>query len=189
MVWDVGTWEPLSPETVKGKYLPGTEATAMIAKGDLKIRLHGKRLNGDVALIHIKARRPGSKGNEWLLIKKHDDYVIEHFDIDQHDTSVLSGKTMAQIAGDEGSAEWLSSKKVSRGKVKAPWLAESLARLGKKANTTMEDTEEHRGKAKKQLAAEIDRTLAKTSPTPRANIRSKHSSVSSVPSVVKGLKG
>src|ERR671923_2106485 len=28
MVWDVGTWEPLSPTPVNGKYLPGTEAEA-----------------------------------------------------------------------------------------------------------------------------------------------------------------
>src|SRR5450759_1868661 len=37
MVWDVGTWEPLSPVPVDGKYLPGTEkeAEAMLAKGDL----------------------------------------------------------------------------------------------------------------------------------------------------------
>jgi len=75
MVWDVGTWEPLSPELVEGKYLPGTdaEAAAMLKKGDFKIRLHGKRIKGDFALIHIKGRRPGSKGTEWLLIKKHDD--------------------------------------------------------------------------------------------------------------------
>ncbi|HEX4424028.1 MAG TPA: DNA polymerase ligase N-terminal domain-containing protein, partial [Terriglobales bacterium] len=71
MVWDVGTWEPLSPVPVKGKYVPGTdaEAAAMLKGGDFKIRLHGKRLNGDFALIHIKGRRPGSKGTEWLLIK------------------------------------------------------------------------------------------------------------------------
>ena len=28
MVWDVGTWQPLSPEPVKGKFVPGTEAEA-----------------------------------------------------------------------------------------------------------------------------------------------------------------
>src|SRR5246500_1118344 len=58
MVWDVGTWEPLSPTPVNGQYVPGTdaEASAMLRKGDLKIRLHGKRLNGDFAMIHIKAR-------------------------------------------------------------------------------------------------------------------------------------
>src|SRR5512146_2431154 len=52
MVWDVGTWEPLSPETKEGKYVAGTdaEASAMLKKGDLKFRLHGKKLNGDFAL-------------------------------------------------------------------------------------------------------------------------------------------
>jgi bifunctional non-homologous end joining protein LigD len=134
MVWDVGTWEPLSPVPVNGEYVPGTEAeaVAMIKKGDLKFRLKGKRLNGDFALIHIKARRPGSKGNEWLMIKKHDKYVDEQFNIDKYDTSVLSGQTMAQIAGDEGSAEWTSSKKVSRGGVKAAWLADTIAKLDKR---------------------------------------------------------
>jgi bifunctional non-homologous end joining protein LigD len=134
MVWDVGTWEPLSPTPVNGEYVPGTEAEAdaMLKKGDLKFRLHGKRLNGDFALIHMKARRPGSKGNEWLLIKKHDKYADEKFDVDKHNTSVLSGKTMKQIAGDEDSAEWQSSKKASRGRgVKAAWLADSLAKLDK----------------------------------------------------------
>jgi len=135
MVWDVGTWEPLSPETKNGKYLPATEAEpqAMLKKGDFKFRLHGKRLNGDYALIHIKARRPGSKGTEWLLIKKHDADVVEGFNIDKYDRSVLSGKTMAQIAGDQDSAEWQSSKKASRGgPAKAAWLADTLARVDRK---------------------------------------------------------
>src|SRR6201996_7882013 len=28
MVWDVGTWQPLSPVAVEGKYVPGSEAEA-----------------------------------------------------------------------------------------------------------------------------------------------------------------
>src|SRR5947208_4605595 len=38
MVWDVGTWQPLSPIPIEGKYVPGTEAeaAAMLSKGDLK---------------------------------------------------------------------------------------------------------------------------------------------------------
>ena len=133
MVWDLGTWEPLSPEAKNGKYLPGTEAeaSAMLAKGDFKFRLHGKRLNGDFALIHMKGRRSGSKGTEWLLIKKHDEYVKERFDIDANATSVLSGKTMAQISGDEDATKWQSSKPASRGKVKAAWLQDTLAKLDK----------------------------------------------------------
>ena len=129
MVWDVGTWEPLSPVPVNGAYLPGTEkeAAAMLVKGDLKFRLKGKRLKGDFALIHIKGRS-GSKGNEWLLIKKKDDDVVPGFKIDKYETSVLTDRTMAQIAGDEGSAEWKSSRPASRGKVKAAWLAGAVAR-------------------------------------------------------------
>src|SRR5947207_12825890 len=134
MVWDVGTWQPLSPVAVNGKYLSGTEAdaVAMLKKGDLKFRLKGKRLNGDYALIHMKARRPGSKGNEWLMIKKHDKYETPGFDIEKYDTSVLSKKTMGLIAGDEDSAEWTSSKKASRGRLKADWLADTVAKLDKK---------------------------------------------------------
>jgi len=82
----------------------------MLAKGDLKFRLKGKRLNGDFALVHIKARRAGSKGNEWLLIKKKDDHVVAGFDIDAYDKSILTDRTMAEIAGDKGSAEWKSSR-------------------------------------------------------------------------------
>jgi len=200
MVWDVGTWEPLSPEAVNGKYLPGTEAeaAAMIKKGDLKFRLHGKRLKGDFALIHMKARRPGSKGTEWLLIKKHDEHVVEKFDIDQYDTSVISGKTMPQIAGDEGSAEWTSSKKASRGKLKAEWLAESLAKLDNKRrkSTTTEDARlrsgqapVHRGKAKKKENRVVASNSAGLSIAGQREIRNQEDSVTSVVSVVKALEG
>ena len=64
MVWDVGTWEPL-----------GNRRTRRWRKGDLKIRLNGKKLKGEFALVHIKSRRPDSKGTEWLLIKHRDAYV------------------------------------------------------------------------------------------------------------------
>jgi len=134
IVWDVGTWEPLSPVPVRGKFVPGTDAEAveMLKKGDFKIRLHGKRLNGDFAMIHMKARRPGSKGTEWLLIKKQDDYATAGYDIDKYETSVLSKKSIAQMAGDEDAREWKSSRPASRGKLKAPWLAETLAKIDKK---------------------------------------------------------
>ncbi|MGA3092398.1 MAG: non-homologous end-joining DNA ligase [Terriglobales bacterium] len=135
MVWDAGTWEPLSPVPVHGSYVPGTEkeANAMLAKGDLKFRLKGKRLGGDFSLVHIKGRS-GSKGNEWLLIKKKDESADARFDINQdaYDTSILTGRTMAQIAGDEGSAQWNSSRAATRGRVKADWLAEAIARADSK---------------------------------------------------------
>jgi bifunctional non-homologous end joining protein LigD len=134
MVWDVGTWAPLAPVPVDGKYVPGTEADAraMLAKGDLKFRLNGKRLKGDFALIKMKGRRPGSKGNEWLMIKKHDEYVVEGYDAGDIDESVLSKRSMDDIAGDARSREWKSSRPASRGKLKAAWLADAVAKLDQK---------------------------------------------------------
>src|ERR1700749_4068220 len=85
MVWDVGTWEPLG------------DAHELLAKGDLKFKLHGKKLNGEFVLAHMKARRPGSKGNEWLLIKKKDDAAEPGFDIDDFDQSVTTKRSMKQI--------------------------------------------------------------------------------------------
>ena len=168
MVWDVGTWEPLSPEPVNGKFVPGTdaEASAMLKKGDFKIRLHGKKLNGDFALIHMRSRRPGTKGTEWLLIKKQDDAVVKGFDIDQYDESALTGRSMADIAGDQGSAQWTSSRPASRGAVKAPWLADAIAKFDKKnkKKSTTEDTEDtEKGKAKKK---EKDKAVAGSTRSP-----------------------
>jgi bifunctional non-homologous end joining protein LigD len=164
MVWEAGTWEPLSPVVVDGEYVPGTEqeAAAMLAKGDLKFRLKGKRLNGDFALVHIKARRSGSKGNEWLLIKKKDKYVVAGFDINEkkYDTSILTSRTMAQIAGDAGSAEWTTSRPASRGKVKAPWLADAIARADKKRKALTAEGTESAEKTKKKASKQNPRQIA-----------------------------
>jgi bifunctional non-homologous end joining protein LigD len=185
MVWDLGTWEPLSSETVKGKYVAASdaEASAMLQKGDFKFRLHGKKLNGDFALVHIKARRPGSKGNEWLLIKKHDEYEVPRFDIDKYDKSVLTNRTMAQIAGDAGSAEWQSSKKASRGGVKAAWLADTLARVDKKKKSTAE----HAEGAEKRKVKQTTRRKASRSDPDEPSASANPGNVSAV-SAVKGLK-
>ncbi len=189
MVWDLGTWEPLSPIPVKGEYLPGTEkeAAAMLAKGDLKFRLKGKRLNGDFALVHMKGRRPGSKGNEWLLIKKKDDHVVAGFDASQHDTSVLTGRTMAQIAGDEGSAEWTSSRPTTRGKLKAAWLAEAVARADRKKKAlTAEDAELAEKTKGRKTSAKTRKASARKIASAGAN-PSQDSSAISATSAVQAL--
>ena len=188
MVWDVGTWEPLSPETKDGKYVAGTdaEASSMLKKGDLKFRLHGKKLNGDFALIHIKSRRPGSKGNEWLLIKKHDEFVVPGFDAEQLDKSVLTKRTMAQIAGDEGSAEWQSNKKASRGgSAKASWLADTLAKVDKKKRAKL--TAEHAETAEKKSAKTAKRKSSASQTSSSGTSVDKRNS--SAVSALKDLQG
>jgi bifunctional non-homologous end joining protein LigD len=199
MVWDVGTWEPLSPVAVDGEYLPGTEkeAAAMLENGDLKFRLHGKRLVGDFALVHMKARRPGSKGNEWLLIKKKDDHVVGGFDIDAYQTSVLTNRTMAEIAGDARSAEWTSSRPASRGKLKAAWLADAIARADSKRKVltaeSAERAEKKKSKDPAQAAQKVVRAgtpSAHTAPkVAEARSRYKKSSASSASSAVQALVG
>ena len=181
----------------------------MLVKGDLKFRLKGKRLNGDFALVHIKSRA-GSKGNEWLLIKKNDDRVVAGFNIDAYDTSVLSGRTMAQIAGDEGSAEWKSSRPASRGRVKAAWLADAIARADskrkalnaegteKKALTAedAEDAEKNDSKSPRRAARHVPHANASDTASKEAGAkdstsksRSKKFSANSASSAVRALAG
>src|ERR1039457_4847620 len=202
MVWDVGTWEPLSPVPVNGEYVPGTEKEAdeMLAKGDLKFRLKGKRLKGDFALVHIKARRSGSKGNEWLLIKKKDSDVVPGFDIDSFETSILTKRTLAEIGGDRKSAEWKSSRPASRGKVKAAWLADAIARADSKRKalnaedaenkaSTAENAEKNDRKSPRQTARRGTHANASNTASQESKSRSKKSSANSASSAVKALPG
>jgi len=85
--------------------------------------------------VRMRSRRPGSKGNEWLLIKKRDQYAEEGFDASDGamDYSVLTRRSLDEIAGDKKSEAWQSNRKAAgtRGKKNA-WLAESIAKAEKK---------------------------------------------------------
>ncbi len=119
MVWDLGAWEPVG------------DAAEMLRKGDLKFRLHGQKLNGEFVLARMRSRRPGAKGTEWLLIKKRDEAAQPGFNIDKLDYSVLTQRSLAGIAGDEGSAEWESNRKAPIRKG-AKWLQETLDKVEKR---------------------------------------------------------
>ncbi|MGB8130831.1 MAG: DNA polymerase ligase N-terminal domain-containing protein, partial [Candidatus Angelobacter sp.] len=126
MVWDTGTWQPLGDEH------------AMLNKGDLKFQLNGEKLKGEFVLAKMRSRRPGSKGTEWLLIKKKDDAVKAGFNIDKLDYSVLTKRSLNEIAGDEGSAEWESNRKAAVRK-SAKWLqVRSDREIGKSGNRKAE---------------------------------------------------
>ncbi len=71
MLWDRGTFDLLGDAS-------GAE---QLARGDLKFRLHGEKLNGDFALVHMKGR---GKGNEWLLLKKRDEFATPGWDVEAH---------------------------------------------------------------------------------------------------------
>src|SRR3954468_19565842 len=141
-VWDVGLWEPLG------------DAHQMLAKGDLKFRLSGKKLKGEFVLARMRSRRPGSKGTEWLLIKKRDEFAEAGFAAtdDEHDYSVLTKRSMVDIGGDRESREWQSNRSAATsGKV--DWLKKSVAVADKRRMKTTEDAEEQtRAKPKTKKA-------------------------------------
>ncbi len=164
MVWDTGTWEPAG------------NASEMLKKGDFKFTLQGKKLNGSFVLARMRSRRPGSKGNEWLLIKHKDAAVERGFDIDKLDWSVLTRRSLEQIGTDEGSREWESDRPAAVSPKNA-WLTETLAKVDKKRATT-EATEEKHKLAKSVAKSKAQRTASSSRKT-------KQAFVSSVSSVVK----
>ncbi len=109
MVWDEGTWEPYGSEKMNAAEREA-HARAMLEKGDLKFELSGKKLKGSWVLAKMKSKRPGTKGTEWLLIKHRDATVEAGYDIDAHDGSVRTGRSMDEIASDKKSAEWGSNR-------------------------------------------------------------------------------
>jgi bifunctional non-homologous end joining protein LigD len=103
MIWDEGTYSP-EVEVSKGirREVAGKEAEEAARKslkgGSLKFRLYGKKLLGSFALV-----RTGFGGKEsWLLIKHRDDYSQPGYDANDYDFSAVSGRTLAQIAGQGG---------------------------------------------------------------------------------------
>jgi bifunctional non-homologous end joining protein LigD len=85
MIWDEGSWEPL------------VDPDEGLAKGDLKFRLYGKRLKGEWVLVRM-SNRSGERRENWLLIKKADDYADRETDVTEaFVTSVKSGRKMAGI--------------------------------------------------------------------------------------------
>jgi bifunctional non-homologous end joining protein LigD len=90
IVWDEGTYEPI--ENIKGKKAQEKHLLAQLKAGSLKIRLQGKKLNGEYALV----KTHGMGENGWLLIKHKDEYATTK-DVTKQDKSVLSDKTIAQM--------------------------------------------------------------------------------------------
>ena len=79
MIWDRGTWEPEAPDV-----------GAALARGELKFRLHGRKLNGSWVLVRTRNR-------QWLLIKHRDRFASAEDVTVTRPLSVVSRRTMAGI--------------------------------------------------------------------------------------------
>ena len=99
MLWDRGTWAPIAGKSAKD-----------IDDGHLHFILDGERMKGEWLLVRMKPR-PGEKRESWLLRKVMDAYAQKGEGlVEQALTSVLTGRTMAQIAADRGGSHSLSGQ-------------------------------------------------------------------------------
>src|SRR5215469_12639329 len=93
MIWDRGTYtaDEVGPD--------GDEPEAIhsgLAAGKLAFTFHGERLHGSFALVRTK--RGDEKKPQWLLIKHRDDSVTDVDPVAEYTTSVVTGRTMDEIA-------------------------------------------------------------------------------------------
>lgn len=100
MLWDKGTWAPVPGKSAKD-----------IEKGHLHFTLDGERMKGEWLLIRLKPR-PGEKRENWLLRKLEDRYAQAGDSLlEKGLTSVLTGRTMAEIAADQKGSQSLAGVK------------------------------------------------------------------------------
>ena len=84
MVWDYGTYKP---ET--------TNVSEALRKGELKFSLNGKKLKGSWVLVRTRER-------QWLLLKHRDYYTTEEDVTELAPVSIITRRSLAEIAEDEG---------------------------------------------------------------------------------------
>ena len=85
MVWDYGTYKPENT----------TNVSEALRKGELKFSLNGKKLKGSWVLVRTRER-------QWLLLKHRDYYTTEEEVTELAPVSILTRRSLAEIAEDEG---------------------------------------------------------------------------------------
>lgn len=131
IVWDEGIYEPMNAEGLNQKEKEKLLLKQLYA-GDLKIRIHGKKIKGNYALFRLKKDE-----KSWLLVKKDDEFAREE-DVIKKNKSVKSGKTLAQIARQNGTEVKHPEKEVPKARskavsVKAPAKRAAIKSTSKKA--------------------------------------------------------
>jgi bifunctional non-homologous end joining protein LigD len=104
IVWDEGTYEPVEGATGTKKEME-KNLLSQLYKGRLKIRMHGKKVKGDFALVKAASRGD----NSWLLMKLNDRFASTT-DITKKEKSVVTGRTIAQVEKAEGSSNGVGKK-------------------------------------------------------------------------------
>jgi bifunctional non-homologous end joining protein LigD len=88
MIWDKGVWAP----DAGGRLGDEQDVDRQLRKGDLKFVLLGEKLAGSWVLVRTRDTR------QWLLIKHRDEHVSDEDPTLTKPLSVVSGRTMTEIA-------------------------------------------------------------------------------------------
>ncbi|HEY8956181.1 DNA ligase D [Chitinophaga sp.] len=137
MVWDEGTYEPAEQDDTDKKQQT-KDLLHQLHSGKLKFVLKGKKLKGSFALV----KAAGRGENAWLLMKVKDRYASKT-DVTTKNKSVVSGKTIEQIAQNPDHKIWKSNRGQTAGKTAvkkkaaAPVADEATALLKKGSSAPM----------------------------------------------------
>lgn len=134
MIWDRGTYSSVEDvSSIQSEKL----IQEGINQGHFHFILHGEKLKGEFILIKMNR----GKENEWLLMKKKDLYSTKE-DVLKLDRSVVSEKTLEEIAGESLPHLKGGVKSVAKTQVKAV-QAEQLKTAQVKTETKRKSSKTH----------------------------------------------
>jgi bifunctional non-homologous end joining protein LigD len=94
MIWDKGIWAPVAD----GRLGDETVVDRQLKRGELKFVLLGQKLSGSWVLVRTRGAR------QWLLIKHKDEYASSEDLTVAQPLSVVSGRSLAEIARAAGAS-------------------------------------------------------------------------------------
>ena len=163
LVWDRGVWAPHG-DPHKG-----------LAKGKLDFELAGEKLKGVWHLVRMR-RSAGEKRNNWLLIKARDAAARERDEpdvLEEHPESVISGRSIEEIAADKKSKVWTSNRGEDGGTATPAKLVKQVVQTKEKEGraepapaATPLDLPKLKGARKAALPAFVEPCLATLEPKP-----------------------
>src|SRR3954471_14120139 len=147
MLWDAGSWEPLE-DPHRG-----------YAKGHLRFRLDGEKMQGGWHLVRSRRGQEGEK-EQCLLFKDDDELARPEAEgkvVEEQALSIKTGRSIEEIAAD-ADATWNSNRPPKKG-----LFADAVARAASKAKEKLAPAK----KSPAKPAAKTSRSkAAKESPTP-----------------------
>ncbi len=129
IVWDNGTYEPEGDKP----------ARQQLERGELKFKLFGEKLRGSFVLVRT---RSNDSKPQWLMIKHRDAYADSNWNADSHPESIVTGRTLQDIAAGVPAKKRKASKSKKNAELEIPGAVKAampsrvgvtLAKLAEKA--------------------------------------------------------